>query len=376
MTYPHRYWLASCLGATLVGAVCWYASPARFYPSYLIAWLFFLGIALGAMVNVMIHELTGGSWGFALRRPLEAAMATLPSLALLATPLVFGLAELYPWAGPDAAAFADKSWYLNMSFFAVRAIACFATWIALALTLRHLRAGGETNATATAARPRAAAIAGLVIYALTVTIAAVDWIMSLSPRWYSTTFGLLVMVGQALAAFAFAIVCAAARSTLVRGTRDAAQTTGDLGNIVLMYAMLWAYLAFTQFLVIWSEDLPHEIAWYVLRSRADWRTLAIVVLTLQFAVPVVAMLFRAVKRQPAALAALCTLMLVAHVLELVWLVAPSFRTQSSWLDWYDIVALAIVGSLWLAAFSLSYARTADWRFAAATSTSRTGLDHG
>jgi len=344
--------------AALLAVLAWRLDTARFFQSWLLAWLFVLGIALGALVNVMIHELTGGAWGFAVRRPLEAAIGTLPVVAALGLPLAFGLAELFPWARPGAteAVVTAKLWYLNPTALELRALAYFALWIALGVALRRFWRRGETNAAA-APHPalRALAIVGLLVYALTMTLAAVDWIMSLSAEWYSTTFGLLIMVGQALSAFAFAVACSVLGGSLRGSTADGARTAQDLGNILLTFVMLWAYLAFTQFLIIWAADLPVEIGWYAARSQPAWRWLAVAVLGFQFALPVLAMLFRSFKRDPRRLAWLCAVVLIAHCAELLWLVEPPFRSDEVPVHWMDAVALLAVGGVWLARFLFLHA---------------------
>lgn len=367
-----RAWTASrhqraCLGigivATIVVAIAGSADPSRALAAWLFAWLGVLGIALGALANVMIHELTGGEWGFVIRRPLESAMGTLPVVALLGVPLAFGLPHLYPWAAPhaDDALLAAKAWYLDAPFFIVRALAYFAIWIALATAMRRQWRRHRSNATrAGAPALRALSIAGLILYALTMTLAAVDWIMSLVRDWYSTGFGLLVLTSQALGAFAFAVAVSAVTGAM-RGANavadvrndamverpNPARDAQDLGNILLMYVMMWAYLAFTQFLIIWAEDLPSEIGWYVARATPHWKALAIVVLLLQFVAPFVAMLFRGFKRDPMRLGALCAVVLLAHVLQIAWQVLPAFAGVPAWIA---VLALIAVGALWLCAF--------------------------
>jgi hypothetical protein len=344
--------------AALVAVLAWRLDTARFFQSWLLAWLFILGIALGALVTEMIHELTGGAWGFAVRRPLEAAIGTLPVVAALGLPLAFGLAELFPWARPGATetVIAVKRWYLNPTALELRALVYFALWITLSIALRRFWRRGETNAR-TAPHPalRALSIIGLLVYALTMTLAAVDWIMSLSPEWYSTTFGLLIMVGQALSAFAFAVACSVFGGSLRGSAAETKRTTQDLGNILLTFVMVWAYLAFTQFLIIWAADLPAETGWYVARSQPTWRGLAIAVLVFQFALPVFAMLFRSFKREPKRLAWLCAIVLIAHWAELLWLIEPPFRSDEVLVHWMDAVALLAVGGLWLARFLFIYA---------------------
>jgi hypothetical protein len=346
--------------AAILCVLAWWLDAPRLLSSWLVAWLFFLGIALGALVNVMIHELTGGTWGFAIRPPLEAAIGTLPALAAMSLPLAFGLSALFPWAHPGAAGDAvaeARRWYLNTPAFALRAIVYFALWIALGTALRRHWGRRDTNATQPQPALRALSAAGILVYAVTMTLAAVDWIMSLSADWHSSVFGLLVMVGQALSAFAFAVAFAAFAGRARRTSAaldDKPAITGDLGNILLMFVMTWAYLAFTQFLIIWAADLPSEIDWYVLRAEPRWRWLAITILVVQFALPFGAMLFRSFKRDPRRLGGLCVVVLVAHWLEILWLVAPGFRSGRAWLQWTDALAFIAVGGLWTGAFLASF----------------------
>ena len=341
--------LGAAIAGSLLTAMAYWLDRPHIFQSWLSAWLFFLGIALGSMANVMIHELTGGAWGFAIRRPAEAAMATLPVLAILSLPLALGLGDLYPWVHEGSG---PRHWYLNTAAFETRTIIYFALWLGASSALIRYWRAGSTNAAKTPMPPRPAlrrlCIAGLLIYALTMTLAAVDWIMSLSADWHSTTFGLLIMVGQSMSGFAFAVACAVFAGYLRDGSPEAAQHARDLGNLLLTLVMLWVYLAFTQFLIIWAEDLPGEIGWYIPRAEPKWRALAIAVLALQFAVPVLAMLFRSFKRSPRRLGLLCAIVLVGHWGELLWLVAPPSRAQGPVLRWTDLAATLAIGGFWLA----------------------------
>jgi hypothetical protein len=354
-----------------VAVAAGFGAPDSFFAAWLFAWLAVLALALGALVNVMIHELTGGEWGFVVRRPLEAALATLPVVALLGVPLLFGLGHLYPWAAPHAAGsrLDAKAWWLDTPFFVVRAVLYFAIWIAIATAMRRQWQRHRTNATRLGQPAvRRLAIVGLVACAVTMTLAGVDWIMARSADWYSTGFGLLVLTSQAYAAFAFAAAVAAFTGAM-RGARavedervdalverpNPARDAQDLGNIVLTYAMLWAYLAFMQYLIIWAEDLPAEIGWYLTRSTPVWKAWAIATLILQFALPFAAMLFRDVKRDPRRLGALCVAVLAGHWLQMAWQVLPSSYGSAPWIA---IAAAIGVGGWWLAAFSHAYARVA------------------
>jgi hypothetical protein len=338
---------AVALVACIAGAI---AARTVFLQAWLASWLFLLGIALAALINVMIHELTGGHWGVVLRRPLEAAALSLPLLALFALPLLLGIHDLLPWATLDQAqsdVVRAKGWYLNVPAFVLRNIAWLVLWSAFAFALRrHL---DQAPLARTGATGRRIAVAGLLVYLLTVTFFAVDWIASLTPEWFSTAVGIRLGASQFLAAFGFAVPFAVLHA---RSRPNWAQATPrdlqDIGTLLLTFAMTWAYFAFAQYLIVWGEDLPSETSWYWPRTQTSWRYLAPVIGALCFGLPVAAMLFREVKRSAPWLAAVCALVLVGQWLDTVWLVLPSLRLDGFALHWLDFAALVAEGGLWLA----------------------------
>jgi hypothetical protein len=247
--------------------------------AWLFAWFFFLGLPLGSMVILCLHALTGGRWGGPLRPVLTAATHTFPWIVLLGLPLLLALDELYPWL--HAGAENTAPWFLNRGFFLARLAIYFGVW--LFLTRRISTAGAHTAAATTLA------------HGFLVTFASVDLVMSLQPGWYSTTFGLLIGTAQILTAFAF---CAVALRWLAPAGEP--QDFHDLGNLLLAFVMTWAYIAFTQFLIIWYENLPHEIRWYLPRLQGVWAAVALMLVVLQFALPFLILLARRNKRRPAA----------------------------------------------------------------------------
>lgn len=334
----------------LVCAIGGVLDPAAFFGAWLATWLFLVGIALAGMMFVMIHELTGGRWGLVLRTPLEAAMLSLPLCALLALPLAFGMPALFEWARPAVMAASDtlqqKAWFLNVPGFLVRNAAWLAIWIALALALAR-RLGSDAAADARARRR--ISVIGLLVYLVTVTLFAYDWVASLVPDWNSTAVGLRLGSAQFVAAVAFTVAYAAIDARAgPRPTAPGARDLGDFGNLLLTVCMFWAYIAFTQFFIVWSEDLPHDTAWYWPRLETSWRWLAVAVLVLEFALPFVAMLFRPVKRNRLALALVCLVALAGQWLDNVWLTLPSLRPAGFALHWLDFAALLAEGGLWLA----------------------------
>jgi hypothetical protein len=286
--------------------------------SYLFAWLLFLGLALGGMANVMLHNLTGGTWGLAVR-PAFAAMARLvPLAALLSLPVLFAMHALYP--------IGESGWFAP-AFFVVRAVIYLAAWSVLSLLVIRIPSPGLSAA-------------GLIVYTFTMSLAAVDWIGSLVPQWYSTGLGLVVGVGQMLGAMSLAIAYLGLRAGAPR------EIFHDLGNLLLMYVLTWAYLAFMQFLIVWVANLPREISWYVPRLQTGWLALGVLLVVFHFFAPLVILLFRSAKRSPLLLGYFAAAMLAMHVIDVYWLVAPSVRPAGFHIAWLDPVALVALGALW------------------------------
>ncbi|HSN20076.1 MAG TPA: hypothetical protein VLS49_05330 [Usitatibacter sp.] len=323
--------------------------------SYLFAWIFLLGISLGSMANLMVHSLTGGRWGEPVRPAWLAATRLVPAIAILFLPILLGAKLVYPWVEAPGR-------YLNLPFWTGRSIAWLLAWVILSLAfLRADRATVDPASGGSAGARRVAAI-GLIVYALTVSLAAVDWIASLTPRWYSSTFGLVIGTGQMLAGAAFGVAAAAWFSPWVAGAARPARDEPtrlrfhDLGNILLMYVLTWAYLAYTQFLIVWSENLPHEIHWYVPRVQTGWAGLGIFLIAFHFFLPLLILLSRAAKRAPGFLGAIAAGLLVAHLGEAFWLVVPTFRPDGFAISWTDPLAIVVLGALWAWAWRRSVVR--------------------
>jgi hypothetical protein len=306
--------------------------------SYLFAWLFLAAISMGSLANLMVLALTGGRWGEPVRPAWIAATRLVPLVALLFIPIMLGARSIYPWTE-------DPGRYLNLPFWIGRSIAFLAVWVAIAYAFLHADRGNSDPASGGTPAARRIAAGGLVVYALTTGLASVDWIASLTPRWYSSTFGLLVGTGQMLAGAAFGVVAAA---FVASPAKDEATRLRfhDLGNILLMYVLTWAYLAYTQFLVIWSENLPHEIHWYVPRVQTGWAGLGIFLIAFHFFLPLFILLSRAAKRAPRLLGWIAAGLLVAHLGDAFWLVVPTFRPEGFAIAWTDIVAIAVLCALW------------------------------
>ena len=333
--------------ATLVSFIGAFVDPGQFYHSYLFAWLFWCGVSIGALIVAMLQFLTGGEWGNAVRGLSIAAFRVLPCMALLFIPVLVGLRDIYRWSmgfNVEMAEYRHKAHYLSPPFFTVRSVFYFAVLITFAILLRKKwQQSNSQGVTALSA-------GGLISYVVCMNFASTDWVMSLNPKWYSTIFTEIFGTGQFLAALALLIVLLATfgQSTLLGEMR--AKVFHDLGNVLLAFVIFWAYLAFSQFLIIWSGNLPNEISWYLDRSRGGWQWLALAVLIFQLLLPLILLLSREAKRNPRRLVPICICILAGNVLVNFWLVAPSFHPAGFFLHWLDFAELVALGSLWFTIF--------------------------
>jgi hypothetical protein len=340
----------------LLGAVIALSDLDALFRAYLVVFLFWTGLSVGSLAVLMLQHLTGGLWALVIRRILEAATRTLPLMAVAVLPLLAGLQRLYPWARPGQtdAAIAAKFAYLNPPFFVIRTVFYFACWLVLAYLLnRWSRQEDQEASPALCSRMESLSGAGLVLFGFTLNFAAVDWVMSLEPRWYSTIYSLLLMIGMALAAMAFAVVVLIvfSKAEPLAGAIDPIHLQ-DLGSILLMFVMLWAYLEFSQYLIIWGENLNQEIPWYLRRLHGGWGILGLALLFLGFALPFFLLLFRHVKRRRRSLMLLAVLVLIVHFLDLCWMVLPAFGNALRLQSFVVLLLMFFgIGGLWLGYFA-------------------------
>jgi hypothetical protein len=326
----------------------------EFFRAYLVAFLLWIGITLGCLALLMMQHLTGGNWALVIRRILEAGSRTLPLMAVAALPLLAGMKTIYIWSRPGQSdpVILAKHLYLNSGFFIARTIFYFACWFVLVHLLNKWSREEDSGGSAPLwARMEGLSGGGLVLYGLTVTFASIDWVMSLEPRWYSTIYGLLFMVGQALAALAFSItvlIWLSDREPL----SDAVKPSyfQDLGSFLLAFVMLWAYLQFSQFLIIWGGNLTEEIPWYIRRMQGTWGVVGLLLVFLNFALPFFLLLFRNVKRRTGSLLLVAGLVLLMRLVDMYWMVLPAFGGGEVHVTWMDVLLPLGMGGIWLAYF--------------------------
>ncbi len=347
--------------AGVVGLILW-ALSMLFTPqqqvmrSYLLAYIFWFGMAIGSFAILMLQHVTGGRWGLAIRRLLESASRLLPLMAIFFIPLIFGLRPLYIWTE-------HHSWYLNIPFFLGRALLYFVIWLTFAFLLNRWSYEQDHSSDPRIARKlQLLSGPGLLLYGLTVTFAAVDWVMSLDPEWYSTIYGMIFMTGQALGSLALmtAVLALLSRYRPLSEMLDRG-IFNDLGNLLLTFTMLWAYTSFSQYLIIWSGNIAEETPYYVYRTHGGWQAVALFLIIFHFFVPFMLLLSRRTKRSVRDLSTLAIAIVVLRLVDLHWTIVPQWlqgqhkisheaQVPRFALHWLDIVAPIGIGGIWIAAF--------------------------
>ncbi len=345
-------------GAVLAGvSVAWALySPVEFFQAYLLGYVFWVGVTLGCLGVLMLHHMVSGAWGFVIQRISEAGARTIALMTILFIPLVAGLHDLYPWTRPDSILGGEivrfKSLYLSTPFFLIRAVVYFAFWITAAWLLSRWSYRQDQTADPRLTRSeRLLSAPGLIAYVLTATFASVDWIMSLEPGWHSTVYGALVVVSQVLSSLSLAVIAIA----LLAESKPFAEILTQrhfhhLGNMLLTFTILWAYMEFSQLIIIWSGNLPDDNSWYLSRLGPSWGGVAVLVLIVHFFVPFLLLLFRRAKRSVKFLSAIAALIFLMQLVDDFWLVVPAFHPNALHFHWLDLFVPAAMGGFWLAVF--------------------------
>jgi len=343
---------------SLIAAI---VQPTReqFFHSYLLGFMLWLGVTLGSMAFLMIQHLTGGKWGMVIRRQLEAAMKTLPLMAVLFIPIIVGMPHLYgTWLNPDPKnqhLVELSRVYLTRNGYIGRAVVYFAIWIAIAFILNRWSAEQDSLPIQNLSpRFRKIAAPGLILYAFTISFAVIDWVMSLSPPWISTIYGFIFIAGECLSAMCVMVIV---ERILVRYEPTASllkpKEVHDHGKLMLTFVMLWAYFSFSQLLIIWAGNLPSEISFFTRRLYSGWQAVALALVIFHFAVPFLLLLSRQFKRDAKTLVWLASWLLFMRFVDLFWYIEPNFHQaiSTNWSAyWLDLVVPVAIGGFWLALF--------------------------
>jgi hypothetical protein len=343
---------AGGLALTLLGGIL--GDPRRALFSYLVAYVYWLGLALGALILLGSFHASNARWPVVLRRCLEFVPSSLPLFALLLVPVVVGLRHLFPWVDPAALVgevrqtVEHRRPYLNVPFFVVRAALYFAVWIAVSWLLRawSIRQD-ETGGVELTRWQRRLGAGSLPFLALTMSFAAFDWMMSLDPRFYSTIFGVYWFAGSFVGAFAIlAVAGAATRGDPTQfGAHMNLEHFHSVGKYLLAFVAFWGYIAFSQFMLIWIANVPEEVPWYFVRIFGGWLPVFAFLALFHFLVPFFLLLSRPLKRDPRRLAWLGLWLLLVHWVDLYWVIMPVLDPSGPRPSLWDLTAIAGVGGL-------------------------------
>lgn len=336
------------------------AARAHFFPSYLVSFCYFLSLTMGALFFVLIQHLTRAGWSVVVRRIAEVVAANVGLLAILVLPIVFGARELFVWMDPAAVAASPillkKTSYLNFTFFCVRLAVYFGAWTLL--TGWFLRKSVEQDRTgndALTTSMQKVAAPGMFLFALTITFASFDLLMSLEAEWFSTIFGVYFFAGSVLSFFALLPLISVRLQSAgrLRGLITP-EHYHDMGKLMFAFTVFWTYIAFSQYMLIWYANLPEETGWFHRRQVGEWTNYSWFLLIGHFAVPFFGLISRIPKRRPAALAFAAVWLLFMHYVDLYYLVMPHTSDGRIPLSIVDLACFLGIGGLFVAAIALRF----------------------
>ncbi len=331
----------------------------QFFFSYLVAFMWGLSIALGALWWVTLQHLVNAKWSIVVRRVGELLAQGLPLMLVLSLPILVTVVQqndvLFPWLNHELMhenhVLHGKQGYLNVPFFLVRVVIYFGFWSLLARFYLNRSVAQDTSGTASFLPTMAkTAPPSMIAIALTLTFAAIDFMMTLDPMWFSTIFGVYYFAGCVLAVhstLALALLWLQTNGRLVKSVTS--EHYHDIGKMMFAFTIFWAYIAFSQFMLIWYGNIPEETQWYLQRIQGEWRVISYLLLFAHFVLPFFGLLSRHVKRNPKTLAIGATWILLVHFLDMHWLVMPNLHRAGFSFHPLDITTLLAVGGLLVAA---------------------------
>jgi hypothetical protein len=339
----------------ILSLIGYFLNPEQFFFSYLAAFAFWTSIGLGALFFVMLQYLTGSIWSISSRRIPEALMSVLPWMSLFFLVIIIGMPFIYHWSGHEAAAeplFQKKSAFLNMPFFIIRSILYFTIWTLLIRgLLRNARKQDDGFHPEQLQRSRRLSAGGMVLFAFTLTFAAIDWLMSLNAEWYSTIFGVYFFTGSVVGALAGMLLIAIwLRSKDILSHEITFEHYHDLGKLIFTFMILWAYMAFSQYFLIWYANLPEETAWFKQRWQGSWRIITLALVFGHFFIPFVLLMSRAAKRNTKMLFIIGIWFLAIHRLDIYWVVMPNLHHDGLSISWMDFSTMAGIGGVFVYLF--------------------------
>lgn len=357
--------IAGLLGLA-VSASGYFVDSVQFFHSYLVAFVFWVSFGLGGLFFTMLHHLVDAEWSTVIRRLSESAMATLPMMALFVIPILFGMHDLYHWSHAEVVAhdeiLSGKAVYLNPTFFTVRSIGYFVIWGLLSrFLLRNTLKQDEQKkphndkAEAITQRFRMISAPGMILFALTISFASFDWMMSVDAHWYSTIFGLYWFSGSFLAILSFMVLFALhLRNRSILRDIITVEHYHDLGKLIFGFIVFWAYMGFSQYMLIWYANIPEETIWFAHRWHGSWKWMSLTLLFGHFVLPFLALLTRAAKRHMVVLGITAAWLLVMRWVDIYWLIFPSIYKDGPQFSWMDLTTLIGIGGIFIWFFWRNY----------------------
>lgn len=348
----------------LIAASGFFVDRQQFFFSYLTAFSFWVTITLGGLFFTLIHNVTHAMWSTALRRILETIMMTIPVMALLSIPVLLGIHDLYHWSHADAVAgdalLQKKAAYLNIPFFVIRTAFYFAVWFLLARGLYKISIQqDESFDPEQKEKLRRRSAPGILLFALTITFAAFDWLMSLDPHWYSTIFGVYIFAGSFLSAIAVVVlIIASLHKRNILNDTITVEHYHDLGKFLFSFTVFWGYMAFSQYFLIWYANIPEETIWFRHRWEGSWKVITLVLVFGHFLIPFLALMTRAAKRNFNFMKFMAYWILAMHFIDLYWIILPTLHHHGIQFSWIDVAALAGIGGIFVSFFWRRYLKGA------------------
>lgn len=345
---------------SLAAIAGYFVDSEQFFQSYLLGYMFWLTLALGGLFFTLVNHLYGSEWNLVTRRINEAVMMSFEMLAILFIPIILGMHHLYHWTHAEAVAhdvvLQAKAGYLNETFFIIRYVIYFSLWILISrLLLKYSKKQDvESNEENILILKRISA-PGMVIYALSSSFAAFDWLMSLNPHWYSTIFGVYVFAGSFLAIISFVTIF----SLYLRGKGIMKDTITvehyhDYGKMLMAFLVFWGYIGFSQYFLMWYANIPEETVWYLVRWNGTWSVVTMTIVLGGFLIPFMAVLTRAAKRNLSWLRIVAVWVFVMHLVDIYWMIYPTFSKDNAPFSWQDVAVLLGIGGLFMWNFMKNY----------------------
>jgi hypothetical protein len=333
--------------------VGYFTDRQQLFYSYLTAYAFWFTIAMGGFFFVMLHHLVNATWSVVLRRIAENLMISIPLMAILFIPILFGLKDLYHWSHPEIVA-ADallqkKTPYLNVPFFIIRTAIYFSIWFLLTRLLYKASLEQDKSYSENQVRRfRKISAPGMILFAFTLSFAAFDWFMSLDAHWYSTIFGVYIFSGGLLSGLAFITLITIFLKT--KGPFGEMVTTEhyhDLGKLLFAFTIFWAYICFSQYFLIWYANIPEETVWFSARWQGAWKYFSLTIIFGHFVIPFFVLITQPAKRNQKVLITTAILLLIVHWVDLYWIIMPNLLTTGASLSWLDLAAIIGIGGIFM-----------------------------